>query len=88
MSYDLFVKLIGLDLLLIIAKSLNPGPNLRLFILPVTQAKEAKMPTIPTTKIATSLTGRSVPKIWRQFLDFLFWQKKWQNQAKFKAKPC
>ena len=63
------------------------NPNLRLFILPVTQAKEAKMPTIPTTKIATSLTGRSVPKIWRQFLDFLFWQKSDKIRPNLRQNP-
>ena len=46
---------------------LNPDSNLRLFILPVTQAKEAKMPTIPTTKITTSLTSRSMSQIWPFF---------------------
>ena len=38
--------------------------DLDLFILPVTQAKEAKMPTIPTTKITTSLTSKEhVPNL-------------------------
>ena len=38
--------------------------NLRLFILPVTAAKVAKMKIIPTTKITTSLTGRKMSQIW------------------------
>ena len=43
--------------------------NLRLFILPVTQAKEVKMQTIPTTKITTSLTRRSMSQIWPLFVS-------------------
>ena len=64
---------------------LNPDSNLRLFILPVTQAKEAKMPTIPTTKITTSLTSRSMSQIWP--FSHKNVPKKEHNWAKFEAHP-
>ena len=59
--------------------------NLRLFILPVTQAKEAKIPTIPTTKITTSLTRRSMSQIWPLFVSHKNVPK--NNPAKFEAHP-
>ena len=66
---------------------LNPDSNLRLFILPVTQAKEAKMPTIPTTKITTSLTSRSMSQIWPFFVFHKNVPKKRDNWAKFDSHP-
>ena len=86
MSYDLFVKLIGLHLLLIIAlaKTQTSGCSSCRW----RKRRRQRCRPSPQQRSPQVSPAGACPKFGASFLIFCFGKKRWQNQAKFKAKPC